>query len=608
MGTKENNTKATETANEFTWTLDNTSKIFPIDYSVHELSDKHCWDPRAIRKNLICNPLIKDTLYQLLEGNEEKNGTKRKVHLDNFKKLPLPVEAEAFLKCFFEMRDNPDYKGLLQNYIKRKRPSVNADKFVVDLCHKLYDTIFPPDPNENKDSNAYCRHVLFENSTFASVVLNDLWEKQINKRISTLQSLLSGADTSLQMDILADSLLALDQCIARFSKSELSLAAMPTAEEAIAHMLKQILSGRKKVVRPDNHTLQGYRIKNSTVTISSADAESTLTMSMREAFFAINNHFQKGGKECLEAARSSYLQQLAASAQSQTEQEYTRALSYLSWISAPIDTNQLRMFLVSWTNEWCNKVIHSCVTADLVWDVPSFDLSQYGYAGALITQLVRTYMSKQLNHFDDTINMIRIFRDIKPFTSMQELIDKVRHNQLIQWGKTHVLDSEIRNSYLEYTASTFNAKILRFTDQVPYNISYMHACEFFNFLKSVFSTLYGKEFEIFDDNLHINISIFTQKFCPAAASAAGHFLPGIESMFSADIIEKHLKELNLIVTAPQNYVPFGAFLDACIPLLDGVLYQLLQRIQTDCIDITLSAMNFISSNLTRIEQINAKTT
>ena len=74
MGTKENNTKATETANEFTWSLDNTSKIFPIDYSVHELSDKHWWDPRAIRKNLICNPLIKDTLYQLLEGNEEKNG------------------------------------------------------------------------------------------------------------------------------------------------------------------------------------------------------------------------------------------------------------------------------------------------------------------------------------------------------------------------------------------------------------------------------------------------------------------------------------------------------------------------------------------------------
>ena len=98
MGTKENNTKATETANEFTWSLDNTSKIFPIDYSVHELSDKHCWDPRAIRKNLICNPLIKDTLYQLLEGNEEKNGTKRKVHLDNLKKLPLPVEAGGGFK------------------------------------------------------------------------------------------------------------------------------------------------------------------------------------------------------------------------------------------------------------------------------------------------------------------------------------------------------------------------------------------------------------------------------------------------------------------------------------------------------------------------------
>ena len=37
MGTKENNTKATETANEFTWSLDNTSKIFPIDYSVHAI-------------------------------------------------------------------------------------------------------------------------------------------------------------------------------------------------------------------------------------------------------------------------------------------------------------------------------------------------------------------------------------------------------------------------------------------------------------------------------------------------------------------------------------------------------------------------------------------
>ena len=58
-------------------------------------------------------------------------------------------------------------------------------------------------------------------------------------------------------------------------------------------------------------------------------------------------------------------------------------------------------------------------------------------------------------------------------------------------------------------------------------------------------------------------------------------------------------DLTYIISHSDEDVSFYKFIHlVCIPLLDGLLLQLLHRIQSDCLKFVSEAVSFVSQNLT----------
>ena len=578
---KENNcTKKTIPSASFIWTFDETTKAFPIDYSINELVEKENWPYQAIREHLFRNPLLQDTLNQANGVSQTKNTTSQ-----NPGKISLPVEAMPFFKSFFALRKSPNYKALRRKHNSIQQTKENMRLFTIELCRKLYNEVCLC-PSNSENHTSYCRQALFENNTFVSVILNDLWETEIEKRINALKALLGNAETKLQLEVLSECLLSLDQCIARFSKQTSKPSAKENENQPIQAMLKQILSARHKM-RQKNTTTR-YRIPNGTFISPTTKKEENL----RKAFTEINNHFKPVGNQYMAAARNSYLQQLASLHPSSTEHQFKNITDYLSQPALPVD--QFRSKLVKWTEDWCDNVINSCVTTKTVaWNTPSFDLSHHGYEGVLITKLAHTSMVQLLKQFDDTIHIIQIYRFLAIYTAYNGQTDDMRMKLLAHHVIELGLDPETSDSLFSAICQTFASQIFPTEQEKNTNFCYDHAKEFLAFLKAACTTLLGDVSSCFNEDGTVNVSVFAKQFSSAATTAAEAFRPGSGQLFSVINIEPHLENLNIIVSHPDKCVRFEIFLFACIPLLDGILFQLLRRIQADCIENTINAIYFI---------------
>ena len=112
----------------FKWEMDQTSRIFPIDYTINELVKKSPYSRHAIKTKLIDNPILSKSLYNL---GEEGLGTK---------KYPLPLEAIPFLMCFLEMGEDANYISQMQ---KTNNPK-DVARFSAAFYSKLFKRLFPP--------------------------------------------------------------------------------------------------------------------------------------------------------------------------------------------------------------------------------------------------------------------------------------------------------------------------------------------------------------------------------------------------------------------------------------------------------------------------------
>ena len=111
--------------------------------------------------------------------------------------------------------------------------------------------------------------------------------------------------------------------------------------------------------------------------------------------------------------------------------------------------------------------------------------------------------------------------------------------------------------------------------------------------------LYGKDATIFTKEHEVDILAFVQNFCPAADYAAKHYYPQYIHSFSPERIVQSLMHLTYIISHSDEDVPFHIFINlVCIPLLDGLLLQLLHRIQSDSLKFVSEAVSFVSQNLT----------
>lgn len=593
-----NDHQESKSAKTFVYNMDDTSKIFPIDCSVNELQNKYGWDSRAIQDHFINSSLFKDALCQLYQPFEPDADKKKQFQGSQIAKTPLPIEILPFMRGYFKLRDDPNYKkALFRNYNKRKRPSVNTENLAADLSRNIYREIESPDGEESDPSGAYCRQVLFENETFASVILSDLWDEQINARITTLRSLLSDSNTDIQFRILGDCLLALDQCISKFSHSKHEHSDKPSSEQAVVTMLDQLLKSRKAMIKQDGRSVD-YIVENIKVLIRESNVATETTVTLQDAFNAIKNRYRPVDLGYLAAARKSYLQHLAESNPSSTEEEYRKIRNYLSWVSTPVDLNQLTDQLTKWTEEWCREVAVSCIEAQLVEDVPDFDLSQHGYVGDLVTKLARDFIDSTRRHFDETITLIRVYKHAELYYRCYSCTNSLRMYAIKRLVDNSISDRNLKEDFLNTIDGNLDIRFRHPPETERIDISWEHTNAFFSFLDGVCGTLYGKEYVIREDNKCISIQAFTRMFCPSAKSVAKRFVPRDTERFSEREITICLSKLNKIYLNRNCNYDISTFVSTCVPILDGILLQLLQRIQSDCLKLVPSAVSFISQNLT----------
>ena len=458
----------------------------------------------------------------------------------------------------------------------------------------------PPRESGNQDAETYCRHVLFQNQDFKDAALKNLWNEQVNPRIQLLHSLSNKAPAEVQLSVLENCLLSLDQCIAmltniqeRTPESEPGAKSEPEAVHPVTNGLNQLLSSRKREANAQN-LVSYFTIKNSEVFRSSGQFKGSQMVDLKRAFPQINNRFHPlpdyPPKQLLADARTAYLKQLASSVQaSPFEQQYEAVYHYLSCLTNPDIHKWIESNIEPWLNAWCCSVIDSCRSLDIVFNPPVLDLGKLSYIGSISDRLARTFMERTLSLFDDTIQLIRslilakLFADFHQvkFYAVLHLETKLSPQEIEKRFQTIPPTEGEANTVVELTKT------------------------FFDFLQPAWHVLHDSEERILDDKGNVNPE-FVQQFTLASKDAARHFQRDHDTTYFEGEIDKRFQVLITIKSGPEVSAPTSeskvppsitAFLDACVPILDNVLVQLLFRIKQDCKKIVLDATTFISQKL-----------
>lgn len=89
----------------FTYEQDAPFKVFPIDFSLREFDTTHKGNfSRA--QAVVQHPFLNNALEKLIWGD----GLEKSEYGPEYKGIyPLPVEAETFLRCFYDLIEKSDY-------------------------------------------------------------------------------------------------------------------------------------------------------------------------------------------------------------------------------------------------------------------------------------------------------------------------------------------------------------------------------------------------------------------------------------------------------------------------------------------------------------------
>lgn len=637
----------------FFWRETAMPQVYPIDYSIHELAkelSKPSEDQGAsskeslprldhkIKEHLVCNPLLKDTLEQCTLGDIQTE----------FKKYPLPLEAIVFLKCFFSMRTDDQYKSLFRVYNKREKPNVDLAQFTADFCKQLYTQLIPSKSGDDKLAVQYCRRILFQNPVFTKHVQSALWDEQVLPRMKLLQHLAEKTGAAMKIDALSSCLLALDQCVALFSNSSEGAEPTPSSgEQEICHMLQKLLSSREDAIKmgkkfpsqnagapsqdngtppqddrgedsqAQNNSLEErhYGLPNAAFTYSSGPSASDIKATDMEHAFERLKSTAHQPPNLMDAARSCYLEQLLTSTYpSDFELKYMQLYKYFSSMEDPKSIETIEANLSSYFLDWGITIIHACTTSSIILDIPPMDFSGWGYLGALANHLAQATMQDVLHIFDATLYMIRAFHLVSLFAWEQSCIDNARREKLqgvigpLSTQVQLILDQFPQSGQEPLNASQslsdqindiFKAQ-LRWFGQTDCTLSLsaqlLHS--FSQYFQRAWSFFHSEGPEAFDsDGKLADLSNISAQFVEKSMGAASLF--GLKDIcgYSPEYVLTKFSDYNQDLSGDAKSISLSSFFDYCIPILYGVLLQLLQRIKVDLTSRMISELSFISENL-----------
>ncbi|MEQ2455762.1 hypothetical protein [Flavonifractor hominis] len=355
----------------FRWHQSGSRKIFPIDYSYSEFSKMLGLDYRTIKKYLLHNQMFKKALSELFLDDRDNA-------------LPIPLEAVPLLSCFYRLIFSPEFRDDFR--LNRPVHSENTmDRFLHALCRELCERVAPPHDPSEEDENDFCRHKLFQDSTFGRLALENLWEDQVVPRYQRLQQLVKYESPENQVALISDLLFLLDDKINLLSSkkpSEREYPSSASSEQALVHMLQCLLAHRKPQ-RDGNSSVPYYCVDNNF-----SDSQ----FKMERAFHDLTSS-KTYSHALLMQARRSYLSNLSSkSVVSGFEKEYLKLQSYLNPTFFP-DTVELEGYILERCKQYWSPAIDFCNCFYSYNPNPKPGVSYHNYRSYLIDNLIARHLA-----------------------------------------------------------------------------------------------------------------------------------------------------------------------------------------------------------------------
>ena len=241
---------------------DRTSRIFPTDCSREELSDAlNCH--RNTSDKFYQLPIFRDTLLRQVLSPKHSDIAE----LPEETLTPLPLEVLPLLKAAYDITkvgSNREFRELLAE------PDRASDEtwaeFLSQLHHRLAQDPEPFPGVTDLEAATRFRHLLFRDKAFTQTMLDDIWNDAFQDRYDQLRQLAHRFPSSIQTQVLANCLTALDE-----SYHYLLNHKVPSSNEtpkpsgdALTGLLEAILSHRSTFLEDyENNPHAAYRLPNT---------------------------------------------------------------------------------------------------------------------------------------------------------------------------------------------------------------------------------------------------------------------------------------------------------------------------------------------------------
>lgn len=540
-------------ANTFKWDQDDSPRIFPIDYTVREFSRLIDENPNSILRNTIEHPLLKDILYSFVSTNPDASTQ------NNFGKYPVPLEAGHFLEAFYKLVASPKYH---QSFCCGARhPSDMKDEFTSDLLEQLKLLMISSRPDEDNPHPDYCafeRQILFKDPSFLKALLDDLWNTQLQPRMEYLKQM----PFYTQVGVLSQLIMFMDKALVL---SEMS-GPLPeeTAEDGykpIQRLLRSLLSKRQRAKETGKgpYRMASYYVKNS-------DVKHDKVPNMHNAFHTLSN-YRNPNSELMRSARQSYLTHLVDPAiPSDMEERYFDLIQYLS-------LDPLRRSDAEWETTLRNMLVEICSPViDYMRnsETTSVDLSNFLHFDLLFRAITKHGIEGAVACFLECIDLTCLI-----------------HRLSMKLWRLESTWADIANLP--------EVNILRKTIE-PFSVR-TNLQSFSQFFLQAWGFLYGGSPS--SDELSQNIKNASQRFHGDSLSSAQLFhRPDAFDYTDVQVEEMFSKYFEMLNHPNEKYIA-DDFLFFAVPMLTGVMLQVLERIIKDRLPALVKAAKNFS---TRIQQ------
>lgn len=530
----------------FTYIQNDYRFVFPIDYSADELCQNWHANARTLKKYLSEHSLLTDTLAQLVITDEN-------VKQRSIKKIPLPVEAERFMYCFFSLATQRQFKSLFMG----AEDDAQLENFSSKLCEKLATEVLPPENDDSPDMNAFCRHILFKNDSLNTIIMKRQWEEQINLRIERIRELAEQVSVSRQASLLRQCLQQLDKILFDLNDQvDISLQrgkTPPLPQELLEALLSKRIERRKNLPGEDYIS---YKVKNLDVELNSDGINEV--KKLKEVFSELS--IASSRKEAwLKQARIAYLCDLAAEVSpSDFELKYLELIEYLNLSSGKIDKKIIDTKIVNTVKRVCIQELLNCCDPVV-------------HNGNSLIPLIKSFEDTYIYDFLKGMSH-RKFRKFGLYAKRTEELLNTAKTSYQFWKRW--LDENAMSPEKEFTTKDVVCRIECIRTVIePFN----------KLFADIWAGLYGPGVVSLMDDWPKYEGKFRQKFRENGLFAADYF--GMRKEFDKRIAQLHNDALGC------NDIEIVALCDINIALLEGC-FQILYYAVKDIVESAETGLKF----------------